>query len=205
MKPYECKFEISGPTAMFTRPDSGSALLSYPAPTFSAAKGMFESIVRLKSAYIRPVRVEICSPVQHHKYTTNYGGPLRKSGLVAKGNSYQLLATVLVNVCYRIYGVVEGIVASGKGTNDLHACQEIFQRRLERGQFYYVPCLGWKEFVPSYVGTFRDETKINTEINLHIPSMLHKVFDSKSNGKRLEHARYVRDVQIENGVMKYAQ
>ena len=59
---YPVQMEISGPTAMFTRPDTGGSFVSYPAPTFSAAKGMFESIARLKSAYIRPRRVEICKP-----------------------------------------------------------------------------------------------------------------------------------------------
>ena len=205
MKAYECKFEIAGPTAMFTRPDSGSALASYPAPTYSAAKGMFEAIVRLKSSYIRPTKVEICAPIQFQKYTTNYGGPLRKSKLVASGDSYQLIATVLVNVCYRVYGVVERAADPPDNFNDLHACQEIFLRRLERGQFYYTPCLGWKEFIPSYVGLFRDTTAPDTTINLKIPSMLHSVFDRPSNGKRLERAHYVQNAQIENGVMKYAQ
>ena len=37
---------------MWTRPDTGDAPVSYPAPTFSAAKGMFESICWLKSATI---------------------------------------------------------------------------------------------------------------------------------------------------------
>src|SRR5437764_408293 len=104
---YECAFEIAGPTAMFTRPDTGAAPISYPAPTFSAAKGMFEAIVRLKTAYIRPTKVEICAPIQYQKYTTNYGGPLRKSDLLHSRSPYQLKATVLVDVCYRIHGVVE--------------------------------------------------------------------------------------------------
>jgi CRISPR-associated protein Cas5d len=47
---YEARLEISGPTAMWTRPDTGDAPVSYPAPTFAAVKGIFESIVWLKSA-----------------------------------------------------------------------------------------------------------------------------------------------------------
>ena len=35
MKPYPIQLEISGPTAMWTRVDSGDA------PTFSAVKGIF--------------------------------------------------------------------------------------------------------------------------------------------------------------------
>jgi CRISPR-associated Cas5-like protein len=49
MKPYPIELEISGPTAMWTRPDTGSSPVSYVAPTFSAAKGLFESVLRWKS------------------------------------------------------------------------------------------------------------------------------------------------------------
>ena len=63
---YAVGMEIAGPAAMFTRPDTGGSFVSYPAPTYSAAKGIFESIARLRSAFIRPVRVEICRPIQYH-------------------------------------------------------------------------------------------------------------------------------------------
>ena len=53
---YEVQFEIAGPAAMFTRPDTGATPVSYPAPTYSAAKGMFESIARINSAYIKPTK-----------------------------------------------------------------------------------------------------------------------------------------------------
>lgn len=203
MKIYECAFEIEGPTAMFARPDAGAAPVSYPAPTYSAAKGMFEAIARLKTVYIRPTKVEICAPIQYQKYTTNYGGPLRDSNAVKKRASYQLKAVVLIDVCYRIYGVVERFNSAPNGLNDLHAYQEIFHRRLERGQFFYVPCLGWKEFVPSYVGKFREGTKIETSISLPILAMLHSVFDRPTNGK--VKPRYVQDAWVEKGVLEYAQ
>ena len=66
MKSYEVAFEISGPTAMWTRPDTGDAPVSYPAPSFAAVKGIFESIVWLKSAEVVPIRVEICEPLVFH-------------------------------------------------------------------------------------------------------------------------------------------
>lgn len=62
MKPYRIACEISGPTAIWTRPDTGDAPVSYPAPSFAAVKGIFESIVWLKSAEVMPTRVEICAP-----------------------------------------------------------------------------------------------------------------------------------------------
>jgi len=196
-KVYEVSFEIAGPAAMFTRPDTGAAQVSYPAPTFSAAKGMFESIARWKSACIRPTKVEICSPVKYHKYITNYGGPLR----LDMGNSYIIPATILVDVCYRVYGVIEEVFNAPQGNNHRHALQDFFNRRLNKGRFYYTPCLGWKEFVPSYVGEFRKDTKIQEDINLVIPSMLYSVFNKISNGQ--VEPKFTADVEVKNGELKY--
>src|SRR6185295_10271860 len=92
---YSVKLEIAGPLAMFARPDTGGTPTSYPVPTWSACKGIFESIAMLKSgdAWICPTMVEVCRPkdaiggtVQFQSYTTNYGGPLRKSDLIRTGN-----------------------------------------------------------------------------------------------------------------------
>ncbi len=203
MEPYEVKFEIAGPAAMFTRPDSGAAQVSYPAPTFSAAKGMFEAIARWTSACIRPTMVEICAPIKYHKYTTNYGGPLRKGNQMATGSSYQIPATILIDVCYRIHGVVEEIMQAPEGNNHLHALQDVFNRRLKKGRFYYTPCLGWKEFVPSYAGMFREGTKKQEGINILIPSMLHSVFDKISDGQVAP--SFTVDAEIREGELIYAK
>ena len=211
-KPYDVSFEIAGPAAMFTRPDSGAAQVSYPAPTFSATKGMFDAIALLRGdkksdskgkAAIRPTKVEICAPIKYHKYTTNYGGPLRKGNQMSQGSSYQIPATVLINVCYRIYGIVEEVSISRDGTNHRHYLQDLFSRRLKQGRFYYIPCLGWKEFVPSYVGKFREGTKKQIDINIVIPSMLHSVFDKISDGKVAP--SFTVDAVIKEGELIYAK
>lgn len=200
--------EIAGPIAMFTRPDTGAAPVSYPAPTYSAAKGIFESIAWYESAYIKPAKVEICQPIRFEKYTTNYGGPLRKGGQIKIGASYQLPAVVLVDVCYRLYGEVVEFANAPKGNNHLHALQSIFLRRLEKGQFYYTPFLGWKEFTPSYAGPFRKETQVENGINLHIPSMLISPFGEDITSKNAQidnNSRYADNVIIDKGVLDYAK
>ncbi|MDZ4722646.1 MAG: CRISPR-associated protein Cas5 [candidate division Zixibacteria bacterium] len=209
MKSYEVQMEIAGPAAMWTRPDTGAAQISYPAPTFSAAKGMFEAIAKLDSATIRPKKVEICKPLQYSKYTTNYGGPLRKRNQITLGSSYQLPAIILIDVCYRLYGVVEEVRTNTRPTNHLHALQDMFNRRLLKGQSYSTPCLGWNEFTPSYVGSFRqvdsEGNKIEVQISMNeiIPSMLHEVFDSLSHGAVAP--RFRQNVMITNGVLSYEE
>lgn len=203
VKDYAVQLEIAGPTAMFTRPDTGAAPISYPVPTYSAAKGMFEAVARYKSAYIRPTKVEICKPIRFEKYVTNYSGPLRKANQIAGKTSYQLPATILVDVCFRLHGVVEEISSAPNGNNHLHALQEIFLRRLRKGQTYYTPVLGWKEFIPSYFGPVRESnTIVQKGINMSIPSLLHTVFDRQEDG--IYKPVFQQDVKIHEGVLHYA-
>jgi len=205
--------EIAGNTAMWTRPDTGDSPVSYPAPTYSAVKGIFESILWGPAIEIIPTKVEICAPIQYHSYCTNYGGPLRSSTSIKKGNNYQLYATVLIDVCYRLYAEVvpnndksklpmKAKQWDNRTTSPGHAFQSIFERRLKRGQCYSIPTLGWKEFTPSYFGEFRETTKVQSDIPpVIIPSMLRQVF---SNGYASS-VSYVYDTNlvIQNGVLEY--
>jgi CRISPR-associated protein Cas5d len=214
-KRYEVSLEISGATAMWTRPDSGDCPVSYPAPTYSAAKGIFEAILFIAAVEVVPYKVEICAPIAYHTYNTNYGGPLRKSGQVNKGASYQLLASVVTNPCYRLYAVLRQAVSANekfskkttewlrRTTSSVHAYQDIFIRRLKRGQSHHIPCLGWKEFTPEYVGTFRQETQVYSDFNVTLPSMLRQVFPDGLNSN----VRYVysQKVSIRNGVLEYPE
>jgi len=216
MNKYEIALEIAGATAMWTRPDTGDCPVSYPAPTYSAAKGIFESLLWGPAVQITPTKVEICTPVQFHNYQTNYGGPLRKPRVITDGGGYQLLATVLIDVCYRLYAEVSNVRAAvkqklpdkarkwdGKTTSPGHAYQDIFNRRLKRGQCFFMPFLGWKEFAPSYFGEFRGTTKIQTDINMVIPSMLREVFSrGYSSGCSFT---YDQNVKIDGGVMEYSR
>jgi CRISPR-associated protein Cas5d len=54
MSEYRVALEVAGPAAMFTTPDTGSTPISYPVPTLSAARGMFEAVAWLPHAYIKP-------------------------------------------------------------------------------------------------------------------------------------------------------
>ena len=216
MKKYEVQLEIAGNTAMWTRPDTGDCPVSYPAPTYSAVKGIFESILWGPAVQIIPTKVEICAPLQYHNYQTNYGGPLRKSKVMATGGGFQLLATVLIDVRYRLYAEVEPIAKANKGkipeaarlwdgktTSPSHAYIGIFNRRLKRGQCFTMPCLGWKEFGPDYFGPFREETAVQADINTVIPSMLREVF---SNGYASEVSfLFDQNFMIKNGMMEFGR
>lgn len=209
-RPYPVALEISGSFAMFARPDTGSSPVSYPVPTYSAAKGMFEAVARLARgrtslAEITPTRVEVCCDIRHQPYVTNYGGPLRKPAQIKAGNNYQLIATALVDVCFRIHGVVQPTAASVNPDRDCHQLQSMFERRLKNGQTFYTPCLGWKEFTPRYFGVFRETTKVNVQVNARLESLLESVFDERGKvAPLLRPGCQIRDGVLEYGVMRDA-
>jgi CRISPR-associated protein Cas5d len=152
--------------------------------------------------------------MQYHNYHTNYGGPLRKAKVITQGGGFQLLATVLIDVCYRLYAEVAAIPAAIKAripegakqwdkktTSPGHAYHEIFNRRLSRGQCFTVPFLGWKEFGPNYFGEFRNRTQVQSDITIIIPSMLREVFP---NGYASNCSfTYDQNVKINAGVMEF--
>jgi CRISPR-associated protein Cas5d len=210
-KSYLVQMEIAGPLAMFTRPDTGASPTSYPAPTWSACKGIFEAIAFQSSgdAWINPTRVEVCrhrdvpgGEVRLNRYTTNYGGPLRKTSVIRSGSSFQLFATVLTDVCYRIYGEVVGKPQS-RGVNPRHQLQALFQRRCAQGQSWRSPALGWKEFTASYWGPFREEYVVDEALELVIPSMLHSMWGNGPGGGYSPEFR--QNVKIEKGVLTFAE
>lgn len=218
MHKYEVTIEVEGPAAMFARPDTGGTPTSYPVPTWSACKGIFESIAFLSDglAWINPVKVEVCrrvgqpgGRVNFHRYTTNYGGPERKTdlfrtGMASGGSSMQLFATILHSVCYRLHGQVLGTRRSPRdGTNVCHYLQALFIRRLHQGKCYRTPCLGWSEFTCSYWGPFREGlTEVDDALSLEIPSMLLCVWDRPTLSERYAPV-YTQDASIIAGVLRY--
>ena len=214
-KVYPLQMEIAGNTAIWTRPDTGDSPCSYPAPTYSAVKALFESVLWGPDVLVEPVKAEICSPIRYHSYATNYGGPLRKDKSVKDGSNYQLYATVLTDVCYRLYAQVRpnprkekmpqaALEWDRRTTSPGHAYQEIFNRRLTRGQSFASLSLGWREFTPSYFGPFREGTKVCSEIpDIVIPSMLREVFPA---GYRSDwRAVYDTNLVIHQGVLIYPE
>jgi len=214
MKKYLVELEISGNLALFSRPDTGGNPSSFPIPTWSASKGIFESIARLASgdAWISPTAVEVCAKksdlrrgyVRFQNYAFNYGGPLRKSNQKAQNSSLQIFSTVLSDVCFRIYGEIRGEKSrsKNKGLNPCHHLQEMFERRLARGQCHRTPCLGLSEFTASYWGKFRHEvTEVDRTLNLRLPSLLVTPFSSPVNG--VYKPKFHLNAEVKEGRLEY--
>ena len=206
MAPYEISFQIEGPFALWNRPDQGAVAASYPAPTWSALKSIAECVAFLRGkegagrAYIRPTRVEIGSPIRFDRYVTNYRGPLKETAKT----TYQLQATVLVDVAYRVHCLCEPFTRADFAA--AHQLQEMFVRRLQKGQTAKTPCLGWREFMPTYFGPFAESNghtirfQKQHDFQVMIPSLLLNMWDSPIGGS---YKPAFRDVEVKNGEMLY--
>ena len=118
-----------------------------------------------------------------------------------KDNNLQLIATVLVDVCYRVFGDARQLEATGDGVNYAHALQDRFMRRLRHGRSHYTPTLGWKEFVPDYFGPLREGTQRDTSVDMELPSLLHSVFDEPVNGR--VKPTYRQNVRVRRGTLYF--
>lgn len=226
MSEYVVELEVAGPVAMFARPDTGGTPTSYPIPTWSAAKGIFEAISFLSDgrAWINPIEVAVCrrvgevgGAIRFQRYTTNYGGPCRKRSLLTKGtisggSSMQFFASVLYDVCYRLRATVDGPRGAG-AFNARHFLKDLFERRLKQGRCFRTPCLGWSEFACSYWGPYRHGVmEVDDALSLDIVSMLTNIWDKPTFGTYApSFAQFPEDEQlmanttlkISEGVFRY--
>jgi CRISPR-associated protein Cas5d len=180
----------------------------------SVARGVFHEKRQLgervePAAFYCPTEVEVWRPLRFEKYVTNYRGPLRKPVQIKPdgGTSFQLHATILVDVCFRVKGRCIPIPAAPDiSGNAPHALQEIFIRRLRQHKSKYAPCLGWKEFLPSYFGPFRAPDSSNVaqrlqeDLTIGLPGSLVTTWDAPTNGR---YAPVFRELAVYNGVLKF--
>lgn len=208
-KKYFISCEVDGEFAMYVREDSGSDITTFPYPPRSVSKGIIESILYMPSASVVPYKIEICKPIKYQPWAFNYRGPLQKQHIVRDGGTSQIKATILRDVCYKIYAYVvqsdnPKISESAKrykNVNHPHAYQEIFNRRLRKNQNDKTPCLGWSEFLVDYIGVLRESTHPDPNINMVIPYITDFCFDKLNNGNFKP--SFSQNVKIEKGVVRY--
>lgn len=154
--------KVWGEYACFTRPEMKAERVSYDVMTPSAARGVLEAI-HFKPA-IRWIidEIQVINPI---KFTT-----IRRNEVSDKINAktlksnvdknvpvfldvaacrQQRAATILKDVCYVIKAHFEMTEQAGERDN-MQKHFEMFKRRASKGQCFYQPYLGCKEFVAHF-------------------------------------------------------
>ena len=214
-KKYPIEIEVEGQFAMFARPDTGSDASSYIVPTKTAAKGIIEAVLNMHTVEIHPVKVEICSPINFQSWKFNSHVFNRKPNQIKSGNALQIGYSILVDVCYKIYADVVNTDVDrvreflsdkekeyvGNGTDHARGYQSQFKRWLKQGKSQRTPHLGLSEFLVSYFGPIRNNTKPDKSINKKIPFFLNGIWDSVTFGKTVR-PEFIT-AEVKEGVLYY--
>lgn len=203
------RVRIRGELGLFTRPEFKTERLSYPVITPSAARGVLEAVLWKPAIFWRVRKIMLLAPPRYIQFRRNEvnskaptasartanrtGEPLRD--YYADSDRAQRNTLALRNVDYAIEAEI--VMTSRRGPDDNPTkFDEMFRRRLERGQFHMQPYLGTREFpaiVEPYTGTPPPLATESGELGL----MLHDIrFNPKGNEAVFFKAR------VEQGVIE---
>jgi len=203
---YNVEMEVAGEFGLFARPDTGSNPSSFPIPTISAAKGMFESVFFMKTAVVIPISCKICSPIRECDMPYNSRSHLSKPDLIKKGLATRINETNLFQPIFQLTATVlpsglRPINPASYSSNYAHAYQEQFNRHLKKGTFRNSVHLGHRHMTASYCGPFRAETKVQTNINMVVRDVIVTMFERLVDGVEVDPC--FKNVQVVNGVATY--
>lgn len=157
---YGITVRVSGPYALFTRPEMKVERVSYEVITPSAARGIIEAVywkpairwvidkihVLNEIEFTNVRRNEVSEKASESEARRRMNGALEPFYISATEARQQRAALVLRDVDYIIEAHFEPVPAKW-GERDTEAGHyNIVLRRLREGQHFHAPCLGTREF-----------------------------------------------------------
>lgn len=195
--------KVWGDFGCFSRPELKTERFSYPCPTPSAARGIFDSIyckaynrrTKVAEFYWQVTRIELLSPPSYIALRRNevsntvaadstvcgwMRDPEKFSPLVADDNNIRLQRQTMAlrEPKFRIHA---HIVARPGFEKSLVAFDQQFERRATKGKFFAMPCMGCREFPAffEYVEDVESARKMEpaVDVNQDLGHMLYDVFN----------------------------
>ena len=159
---------IRGDYACYTRPEFKTERLSYEVLTPSAARGVLEAVLWKPAIWWHIRRIRLLSPVkfvQFKRNEVNSRAPTSKAATASRTGAgiddyfadedrAQRNTVALKDVDYAVEAEMVMTARAGS-TDNPRKFDDMFRRRLERGQFHMQPYLGCREFpaiVEPYTG-----------------------------------------------------
>ncbi len=165
---YGVALHVWGEYACYTRPELKAERVSYEVMTPSAARGILSAIywkpefnwVIDRIRVLKPIRM---TQVRRNEVSEKAAKPKKNSkSFYIEEKRQQRAATVLKDVSYVIEAHVE-IVQNQGDINDVAKHLEVFKRRVQKGQCFYQPCLGVREF-PAMFELVEDPVSLPCEL-----------------------------------------
>jgi CRISPR-associated protein Cas5d len=137
-----------GAIACFTRPEMKVERVSYEVMTPSAARGLLEAVLWKPAIEWRIRAIEVLAPVRWlsiRRNEVNSRASLDKKWIVADEDRAQRNTVALRDVDYVVHASMALTSRAGEG-DTLRKFEEMFDRRLEKGQHHSAPFFGCREF-----------------------------------------------------------
>ena len=169
-QPPTVAVRVSGPLALFTRPESKAERFSYPVLTPTAARGILESIFWKPQMRYEVREIAVLAPIRYASITTSEVTDVQSArrarawsadgigGVSAEHQRTQRHSRLLRDVSYVIRATIDTQPGSRYGPQKF-ATQ--FERRVRRGQCYAQPYLGTRECVAEFAPASGDERPID--------------------------------------------
>lgn len=139
-----------GPVACFTRPEMKAERVSYEMMTPSAARGLLEAILWKPAIRWHIHEIAALAPVQWTSFRrneVNSRASVGKFDYAADEDRAQRNTVALRDVDYVITASFTLVPGRAGPEDSLRKFEEMFERRLEKGQSFHAPYLGCREFV----------------------------------------------------------
>ncbi len=140
--------KVWGDNACFTRPEMKVERVSYDVMTPSAARGFLEAILWKPAIAWHVERIDVLNPILWESVRRNEVGALmapRSDGIFIEDQRQQRAGLFLRNVAYIIHAHFAMTEKAGADDNIIKF-QEMFARRVQKGQCFNRPYLGCREF-----------------------------------------------------------
>lgn len=183
---YTYQVRIRGAAACFTRPEFKTERFSYEVITPSAARGVFEAILWKPAIRWQIRRIMLLAPsrfiqmkrneVKTRASVSSMNSALRRGlpcDYFADEDRAQRNTLALRDVDYAVEGEFHMTARSGSDDSP-RKFDEMFRRRLERGQFHMQPYLGCREF-PAIVEPYAGDPAPLAQETRELGYMLHDI------------------------------
>ncbi len=200
--------EVWGDFACFSRPEMKVERYSYPCPTPSAARGIFEAIYFKPEFFWQVTRIEILEPpsliaLRRNEVKDKMNVRSIQQWIAGKSEVEPIWADATEDFKGRTqrqtmalrnprFRLTAGIVSRSGQDAKQQAADEQFVRRASQGKCFYQPCLGCREFVAffRYVKSPDGENERKPcAYSQKLGWMLYDVFDLREDN----HAKIVVD------------
>lgn len=176
---------VRGPLACFTRPEMKVERVSYEVMTPSAARGVLEAILWKPAIRYRIHEIAVQSDIRWISFRRNEVASRmsgRRRDYCADEDRAQRHTVALRDVDYVITASFSLTAQAGPEDN-VRKFEEMFLRRLEKGQHFHAPYLGCREFAADVSPV--DETVQPIQIGVDRPlGLMFFDFDYRGDGTR---------------------